>query len=193
MPPFFEQAAKAFTGFAKSEVASEAEAFLKSLGVEAKTTESAISVVGEQEQLARGLTPTGSGTSLLSHEELARKEAFYKVSRSGALTYLGKQPDAPLRIGEAVLALHRMTGEMRVVSEAASAGADLLEKFGPRITQAAHESGLLAADVHKTMMLKQAEELAARSMVRGSGHDASSMLNRNMRTPGGSRKMTSAL
>jgi hypothetical protein len=52
-----------------------------------------------------GLSPQGSGTSLLSNEELARSENFFKVSKSGNLTFLGRQPDAPLKSGEAIIGI----------------------------------------------------------------------------------------
>jgi hypothetical protein len=61
---------------------------------------------GLEPSLRQGLTPQGSGTSVLSHEELARNEKFFVVSRDGRVkTFLGQQPDASLRPGEAIVAL----------------------------------------------------------------------------------------
>lgn len=49
----------------------------------------------------------------LSPEELRRGENFYKVSRSGQLTFMGKQPDAPLKPQEGVVAINSQ-GELRL-------------------------------------------------------------------------------
>lgn len=51
-------------------------------------------------------TVEGGGTSALSSEELARArsgEQYYKVSRSGNLTYMGPKPDAMLTNGEGIV------------------------------------------------------------------------------------------
>ena len=94
------------------------------------------------ERMIQGLSPTGSGTSLLSNEELARTERFYHVKPSGALTYLGKQPDANLRANEAVIAIGRETGKMRVVnSRIALSDMQVIDKYGHAITKAVMESG----------------------------------------------------
>ncbi len=63
------------------------------------------------------MTPEGSGTSVISNEELARRERFFKLDKSGKPTFLGKQPDATLRPGEAVVALDP-AGKARVVNSA---------------------------------------------------------------------------
>ncbi|HKQ06800.1 MAG TPA: hypothetical protein VJ464_16820 [Blastocatellia bacterium] len=64
-----------------------------------------------------GMTPGISGTTSLSNEELSRAERFFKVGRGADVTSLGKQPDAPLRPGEAVVAIGP-DGAARVVNSA---------------------------------------------------------------------------
>lgn len=85
----------------------------------------------------QGLSPEGSGTSLLSNEELARNEIFYHVKRSGALTYLGKQPDIATREG-AVMAFNKISGETRVVNSwlPGMSDAQVLERYRPSLRQA---------------------------------------------------------
>ena len=58
------------------------------------------------------MTPAGSGSSVISAEELARSEVFYTVTRDGRIkTYQGKQPDNPgLRPGEAIIGVNPRTG-----------------------------------------------------------------------------------
>ena len=68
----------------------------------------------EPKNFEQGLTPEGSGFSHLSNEELARTDKFYRVTKS-SVTSLGKQPDAPIREGEAIIAIDR-SGEGRVVN-----------------------------------------------------------------------------
>ncbi len=62
------------------------------------------------------MTPQGSGSSLLSHEELSRNEIFFTITGSGQLkTYQGRQPDNPsLRGSEAIIGVNKGTGDIRV-------------------------------------------------------------------------------
>jgi GGDEF domain-containing protein len=61
-------------------------------------------------------TGGASGRTNLSNEELSRSETFYKVGRGGGLTYLGRQPDATLKPGEAVVGVGER-GETRIVND----------------------------------------------------------------------------
>lgn len=83
-----------------------------------------------------GLTPAGSGTSVISNEELARGEVFLRVDRGGNVTYLGKQPDVSTRQpegrgGGAVVAVSP-DGSTRLQS----GDARLAKQYGERIRQA---------------------------------------------------------
>lgn len=75
-------------------------------------------------------TVVEGGRGALSSEELARHEVFIKYSRGGQPTYLGKQPDAPLKQGEAILAVNRSTGGVRVQNTSGLADSDAMAKFG---------------------------------------------------------------
>src|SRR5207237_1312387 len=66
-------------------------------------------------------------------EEIARNEVFIKYSRSGNPTYLGKQPDADLKHGEAVMAINRQTGERRVQNTNGLTDSDAMAQFGPHL------------------------------------------------------------
>lgn len=72
----------------------------------------------------------------LSPEELARQETFYRAKANGEITYLGKQPDAPLKPREAILAVDQ-AGTLRV-QESLKAGSDndVLARFGKKIRAA---------------------------------------------------------
>jgi hypothetical protein len=72
-----------------------------------------VSLVNDER--ATGMTPGRSGTTSLSNEELVRTERFFKVDRGSSVTSLGKQPDAPLRDGEAVIAI-APDGAARIVN-----------------------------------------------------------------------------
>lgn len=76
-----------------------------------------------------GLTPEGAG---VSNEELARDGTFYKVSKSGALTYMGKQADATLKPGEATI-YRKADGTL----ETYAGDPSIVGKYGSRITEAA--------------------------------------------------------
>jgi hypothetical protein len=79
-----------------------------------------------------GLTPEGSGSSVISNEELNRNETFYKVTKSGNLTYQGKQPDnLSLKPDEAIIAVNK-NGEMRV----SNGDVNLLDKYGSKVKEA---------------------------------------------------------
>lgn len=87
-----------------------------------------------------GLTPEGSGTGLLSNEELnrqARGDAYYRVDRSGRVTHLGAQPDATVRNGEAILMVDGKTGKAQV-QNSMGMGPDsaVLARLGDKVMQA---------------------------------------------------------
>ena len=91
-----------------------------------------------------GLTPQGSGTSLLSNEEIMRSQrgdTYYRVDRSGSVTNLGPQPDAPVRNGEAIIMVDGETGKPQV-QNSQGLGNDkvVLNKFGNRV-MGVHEAG----------------------------------------------------
>jgi hypothetical protein len=71
------------------------------------------------------------GTGAASSEELARPDVFVKYSKSGEPTYLGKSPDANLKPGEAIIAVNKRTGEVRVQNTHTRSDSDALAKFGP--------------------------------------------------------------
>jgi hypothetical protein len=71
--------------------------------LEANRAHGQVSLVTDE--TATGMTPGRSGTTSLSNEELARTDRFYRVDKSGTVTSLGKQPDTPLRPGDAVVAV----------------------------------------------------------------------------------------
>lgn len=100
------------------------------------------------------MTPEGSGSSVISNEELNRNETFYKVSKSGSLTYQGKQPDnLSLKPDEAIVAV-KENGEMRV----SNGDGNLLEKYGHVIQKARQtEEGLLNS-INKNKDLKTIKE-----------------------------------
>jgi len=75
-------------------------------------------------------TVSAGGTGALSSEELARPSEFIKYSKSGEPMHLGKQPDATLAPGEAVLAVNKQTGEVRVQNTSGLSDAEALNKFG---------------------------------------------------------------
>lgn len=75
-------------------------------------------------------TVAAGGSGALSSEELSRPEIFVKYSKSGAPTFLGKQPDATLKNGEAVIAVNKKTGGMRVQNTNGISDSAALEKFG---------------------------------------------------------------
>lgn len=80
-----------------------------------------------------GPTVEGGGTGALSAEELARGargETYYRVSRSGELTYMGPQPDpaAPLRPGEGVVKVTK--GQAPMVTQANGPDSEVLAAFG---------------------------------------------------------------
>lgn len=84
------------------------------------------------------LTPGMSGTETLSNEELKRQgrgDTYYRVDRSGNVTRLGYQPDAPVRTGEAILMVDGATGKPQVQnSEGLGADQAVLAKFGPKVS-----------------------------------------------------------
>ena len=96
-----------------------------------------------------GLTPGWSGRELLSNEELrrqARGDAYYRVDRSGRITYLGAQPDATVRNGEAILMVDGATGKPQVQnSMGLGPDAGVLARFGDRVAQAHAELRTLYA------------------------------------------------
>jgi len=72
-----------------------------------------------QAELSRAtMTPEGSGTSVISAEELSRNEVFFTISAQGGLkTYQGRQPDnMALGSREAVIGVNRSTGDIRVAA-----------------------------------------------------------------------------
>lgn len=78
-------------------------------------------------------TVIGGGSSALSAEELsraARGEKYYKVSRSGQLTYYGAQPDPTkgLRQGEAIVKV--VNGKPMITQAMGISDADALGAFG---------------------------------------------------------------
>ncbi len=91
-----------------------------------------------------GLTPQGSGTNLLSNEEIQRQQrgdTYYRVDRTGRVTDLGPQPDAPVRNGEAVIMVSGKTGEPQVQnSQGLGDDRAVLGRFGNKIMQV-HEQG----------------------------------------------------
>lgn len=90
----------------------------------------------------QGLTPGASGTALLSNEELKRSErgdSYYRVDRSGNVTRLGPQPDAPVRKGEAVVMVNGLNGKPQVQnSMGLGTDKEVLTKLGPKV-MAVHE------------------------------------------------------
>jgi|SRR5579859_1393096 len=80
------------------------------------------------ETLSKGKQGGHAGGGVASEEELARSEVFVKYSRSGQPTYLGKQPDANLKAGEAVIAVNPKTGATRVQNSAAGVDTAKFEK-----------------------------------------------------------------
>ena len=80
-------------------------------------------------------TVSSGGSGALSSEEIARPETFVKYSKSGTPTYLGKQPDAALKAGEAALAINNRTGEVRVQNTEGLTDAEALRKFKSHIQQ----------------------------------------------------------
>lgn len=91
-----------------------------------------------------GLTPQGSGTGLLSNEEIMRQQrgdTYYRVDRSGRVTDLGPQPDAPVRAGEAIVMVDGRTGQPQV-QNSAGLGDDraVLSRFGTKVMQV-HQRG----------------------------------------------------
>lgn len=95
-----------------------------------------------------GLTPQGSGTALLSNEELKRAErgdTYYRVDRSGRVTYLGPQPDATVRNGEAIIMVSGQTGQPQVQnSEGLGSDSAVLSRFAPKVMQAHGLKGEIA-------------------------------------------------
>lgn len=83
------------------------------------------------------LTPGMSGTETLSNEELKRQQrgdTYYRVDRSGNVTRLGYQPDAPIRSGEAILMVNGVTGKPQVQnSEGLGADQAVLARFGWKV------------------------------------------------------------
>jgi len=75
-------------------------------------------------------TVSVGGTGAASSEELARSNVYVKYSKSGQPTYLGKSPDANLNPGEAIIAVNKKTGEVRVQNTSGLADSDALGKFG---------------------------------------------------------------
>lgn len=85
------------------------------------------------------LAPHGAGAA--SVEELSRNEKFYKVSRSGQLTYMGVQPDATLRPGEAIVAV-KSDGSMRVQDHRMGlSDTQVLDTVAPHIRRALQLGG----------------------------------------------------
>jgi hypothetical protein len=123
-------------------------------------------------ELSFGLTGGWSGTSNLSNEELARNEVFYHVKRSGALTYMGRQPDIRTSEG-AVLGFHQLTGDLRVVNSYVPglSDAQVIERFRPNIRQALRpeDAALLTRAVMKTGAGEAASSTmsSVRKIVRG--------------------------
>ena len=89
------------------------------------------------------------GSGALSSEELNRPEVFVKYSKSGQPTYLGKQPDANLNPGEAVIAVNPKTGKLRAQSTNGLSDEDAITKFGPHAQKNfAPEGSKIAEAVH---------------------------------------------
>jgi len=83
----------------------------------------------------REATVAVGGTGAASSEELARSDVYVKYSKSGQPTYLGKSPDAALKPGEAILAVNKKTGEVKVQNTSGLADSDALGKFGTHAKQ----------------------------------------------------------
>lgn len=103
-------------------------------------SEAAVSRNAEQ----GGLTPQGSGSNLLSNEEIQRAQRgdnYYRVDRTGNVTNLGPQPDAPVRNGEAIIMVSGKTGEPQVQnSQGLGNDQAVLSRFGNKVMQV-HEMG----------------------------------------------------
>lgn len=103
-------------------------------------SETAVSRNAEQ----GGLTPQGSGSNLLSNEEIQRAQRgdnYYRVDRTGNVTNLGPQPDAPVRNGEAIIMVSGKTGEPQVQnSQGLGNDQAVLSRFGNKVMQV-HEMG----------------------------------------------------
>ncbi len=95
-------------------------------------------------QNAIGMTPGGSGTTHLSNEEIQRSQRgdrYYRVDRTGRITNLGPQPDAPVRNGEAIIMVSGRTGEPQVQnSQGLGNDSAVLSRFGNKVMQV-HEQG----------------------------------------------------
>lgn len=87
--------------------------------------------------LAQESTAHGAGGA--SVEELARGETFWRIKKNGQLSYQGVSPDANLGDGEALVAINKSTGKMRVQDQRMGLGDEaLLGKFGNRVKAAAN-------------------------------------------------------
>lgn len=96
------------------------------------------------DEAAAALTPEGSGTALLSNEEVSRAQrgdVYYRVDRSGRVTFLGPQPDAPVRDGEAIIMVSGQTGQPQVQnSEGLGTDQEVLARVGGAVMRA-HQAG----------------------------------------------------
>lgn len=116
------------------------------------------------------LTPGMSGTETLSNEELKRQQrgdTYYRVDRSGTVTRLGYQPDAPVRAGEAILMVNGLTGKTQVQnSEGLGNDQAVLGRFGSKVETAHKEAvkrfrqiGAVGKDISQVMRRGVAEAL----------------------------------
>ncbi len=116
-------------------------AFRKGLGLEVREPEAQHVPVAPQAPTGE-LTPGASGTEVVSNEELKRAErgdVYYRVDRSGNVTHLGPQPDAPVRKGEAVIMVGGQTGKPQVQnSEGLGTDKEVLAKFGGKVMEVAN-------------------------------------------------------
>lgn len=96
------------------------------------------------EQPTGELTPGISGTETLSNEEIQRQQrgdTYYRIDRTGRVTNLGPQPDAPVRKGEAIIMISGRTGEPQVQnSQGLGSDSAVLSRFGNKVMQV-HEQG----------------------------------------------------
>lgn len=88
-------------------------------------------------------TPGMSGLETISNEEVQRAQrgdTYYRVDRSGRVTNLGPQPDAPVRNGEAIIMVNGQTGEPQVQnSQGLGNDAAVLSRFGDKVMRT-HEA-----------------------------------------------------